>query len=171
MIVSICLRFTLCVCVCFCRFGPCNTRLMQAYSQFDERFALLVPFIRLWVKQIGCHRGSRQYLFNLNSYAVSLMLIYCLQCCTPPVLPCLQNPGTWPKNMDWFSKHGFQQQQQQQRLQLTVGPWSCDFVPPDSLLPSTNTQTPGTRTRYCMHNNCMYSNNISNTQTPGNYRS
>ena len=116
---------------------------MQAYSQFDERFALLVPFVRLWVKHIGSRRSSNRYRFNLTSYAVSLMLIYCLQRCSPPVLPCLQSPGTWPKNMDWFSKHGFRQQQWQQRLQLTVGPWSCDFVPPDSLLPSTNTQTPG----------------------------
>ena len=130
-----------CVCVCVCRLGPANTRLMQAYSQFDERFALLVPFVRLWVKHNGPPRTQ------LNSYAVSLMLIYCLQRCTPPVLPCLQDEGTWPKNMDWFSKHGFQHQQ---RPKLSVGPWSCDFVPPDSLLPSTNAQTPGIH--YHMYN-------------------
>ena len=118
---------------------------MQAYSRFDERLALLMPFVRLWVKHIcSGHHGTRRYRFELTSYAVSLMFIYCLQHCTPPVLPCLQSPGMWPKNMDWFSKHGFQQQQQQQqRPQLTVGPWLCDFVPPESLLPSTNTQTPG----------------------------
>ena len=137
------------------RFGPANTRLMQAYSQFDDRFALLVPFVRLWVKHIGSrHSSSGRYRFNLTSYGVSLMLIYSLQRCTPPVLPCLQSPGTWPKNMDdRFSKDGFRQQQKQQLQQypqLTVGPWSCDFVPPDSLLPSTNTQTPGTIYHYCV---------------------
>ena len=132
------------------RFGPANTRLMQAYSQFDDRFALLVPFVRLWVKHIGSrHSSSGRYRFNLTSYGVSLMLIYSLQHCTPPVLPCLQSPGAWPKNMDRFSKDGFLQQQKQllqQYPQLTVGPWLCDFVPPDSLQPSTNTQTPGTIT-------------------------
>ena len=132
----ICLMLCTCMCVRVYRLGPANTRLMQAYSQFDERFALLVPFVRLWVKHNGPPRTQ------LNNYAVSLMLIYSLQRCSPPVLPCLQSPGTWPKNMEWFSKHGFQRQQQKYP-QLTVGPWLCDFVPPDSLLPSTNTQTPG----------------------------
>lgn len=118
-----------------CRLGLANTKLMQAYSQFDDRFALLVPLVRLWIKYYGPPRTQ------LNNYAVSLMLIYCLQRIQPPILPCLQNPGSWPKNMAWFSKVGFSSVAQ--HPPLIVAPWNCDFVPPDSLLPSTNTQSPG----------------------------
>ena len=116
------------------RLGPANTRLMQAYSRFDDRFSLLVPFVRLWVKYSGTPRTQ------LNNYAVSMMLIYSLQRCQPPVLPCLQSPGSWPKNMAWYGKHGFASSL---KTSFIIGPWKCDFVPPESLLPSTNTQTPG----------------------------
>ena len=46
--------------------------------------AVLVPCVRLWVR--GWSLGRRL----LNNYAMSLMLIQCLQHTTPPVLPCLQ---------------------------------------------------------------------------------
>ena len=121
-------------CLCVIRLGPANTRLMQAYFQFDDRFAVLVPFVRLWVKYNGPPRSQ------LNNYTVSLLLIYALQRSQPPVLPCLQNPGSWPKNMAWFTKHGFASSLPPS---FAVGPWNCDFVPPESLLPSTNTQSAG----------------------------
>jgi hypothetical protein len=66
------------------RLGPANTRLLGAYMNFDPRMAVLVPCVRLWVR--GWSLGRRL----LNNYAMSLMLIQCLQHTTPPVLPCLQ---------------------------------------------------------------------------------
>ena len=66
------------------RLGPANTRLLAAYMNFDPRMAVLVPCVRLWARGQGLKRTQ------LNSYALSLMLIHSLQHSSPPVLPCLQ---------------------------------------------------------------------------------
>ena len=68
----------------FLRLGPANTRLLAAYMNFDPRVAVLVPCVRLWARAQGLKRKQ------LNSYALSLMVIHSLQHATPPVLPCLQ---------------------------------------------------------------------------------
>lgn len=68
----------------FLRLGPANTRLLAAYMNFDPRMAVLVPCVRLWARAQGLKRKQ------LNSYALSLMVIHSLQHTTPPVLPCLQ---------------------------------------------------------------------------------
>ena len=115
------------------RLGPYNTRLLRAYYEFDARVATLVPILRMWFRFIGIPRSQ------LNSYCISLMLIYALQHATPPVLPCLQNPGSWPKNMEWFATHGFTMTARS--TPLIVDGWRCDFDPPGYLLPNQNTAT------------------------------
>ena len=74
---------------------------------------------------------------RVNSYAVSLMVIHALQATTPPVLPCLQDLGPWPRNMDWFKQYHTPSDH------VTSGPWSCDFVPAASLISSSNTDGVG----------------------------
>lgn len=134
---------------CYFRLGPCNTRLMQAYYNFDARIPLLVPIVRLWMKVIGPPRSQ------INNYAVSLMLIYALQRCSPPVLPCLQNPGAWPKNMSWFAEKGFSVSSKRKEESIVVGRWRCEFTPPQSLLPSANTESPGTK--HCLRETVRFS--------------
>ena len=78
------------------RLGPANTRLLAAYMNFDQRMAVLVPCVRLWAKGCGLSRTQ------MNSYAISLLLIHSLQQTSPPVLPCLQVSTTI------YSKHCLQ---------------------------------------------------------------
>ena len=66
------------------RLGPANTQLLAAYMNFDLRMAVLVPCVRLWARAQGLKRKQ------INSYALSLMLVHSLQHTSPPVLPCLQ---------------------------------------------------------------------------------
>ncbi|CAI7989026.1 Speckle targeted PIP5K1A-regulated poly(A) polymerase, partial [Geodia barretti] len=113
------------------RLGPANTRLLGAYMNFDPRMAVLVPCVRLWVRGWGLGRRL------LNNYAMSLMLIHCLQHTTPPVLPCLQEPGVWPRNMAWIGSRGLSVEKS-----ISLGGWDCSFTDPRSLLPSSNTATP-----------------------------
>lgn len=120
------------------RLGPCNTQLMRAYYDFDPRLALLIPTVRMWARSAGLSRAS------LNNYAVSLLLIYALQHATPPVLPCLQNPGAWPRNMDWFATRGFTAAADGvSQGRVSPGGWNCGFTPPGSLVPSCNTASAG----------------------------
>lgn len=107
---------------------------MKAYCGFDPRVGALLPFVKLWARQL---RGK----CVLNSYTLSIMLIYSLQRTSPPVLPCLQNPGVWPRNMDWYKGKSFQFENEVP-TELTA-PWDIKFVPPQSLSPSTNTESPG----------------------------
>ena len=120
------------------RLGPCNTQLMRAYYDFDPRLALLIPTVRMWARSAGLSRTS------LNNYAVSLLLIYALQHATPPVLPCLQNPRGWPRNMDWFATRGFTAAADGvSQGRVSPGGWNCEFTPPGSLVPSCNTASAG----------------------------
>lgn len=72
---------------------------------------------------------------QVNSYAVSLMVIHSLQHTTPPLLPCLQDLGPWPRNMEWFKRCHSPSDN------VMCGPWSCDFVTTASLMPSSCTDS------------------------------
>lgn len=110
--------------------GPLNSRLMRAYAEFDSRVVPVIRAARLWMRW-ALKR-------NVNSYAVSLMVIYSLQRTTPPVLPCLQDIGAWPRNMEWFKLSSISNKDS-----VTIGPWLFKFEPIGALLPSTNTATVG----------------------------
>lgn len=114
-----------------CRLGPLNSCLMRSYSEFDSRLVPVIRTVKLWMRWATKRK--------VNSYAVSLMVIYSLQRTTPPVLPCLQNVGAWPRNMEWFKVHPVRDR----KSHVTDGPWSCDFEPVGSLLPCSNTSTVG----------------------------
>ncbi len=79
---------------------------------------------------------------KLNSYALSLMVIYSLQRCSPPVLPCLQDPVDWPRNMEYFQTIGRQEFNDRDNPWRDT-PWNCGFTSPQSLLPSTNKESTG----------------------------
>lgn len=120
------------------RLGPCNTQLMKAYYDFNPSLSFLVPVVRMWARFIGLTRIS------LNNYAISLLLIYALQHTTPPVLPCLQNPEVWPRNMEWFAARGFAAiAEGVGQGRITPGGWKCEFTAPSSLMPSKNTASLG----------------------------
>lgn len=108
--------------------GVHNSRLLQAYCRFDPRVTPVVRAVRVWMREATQRR--------INSYATSLMVLACLQVTQPPVLPCLQDLGPWPRNMDWFKQH-------KPSEHVTFEPWSCDFTPIESLKPSTNTSSVG----------------------------
>ena len=119
------------------RLSPCNTQLMRAYYDFNPSLSLLVPVVRMWARFVGLTRMS------LNNYAVSLLLIYALQHTTPPVLPCLQNTGAWPRNMEWFATKGFAATTGVSQGRISPGGWKCEFTSPGSLMPSKNTASVG----------------------------
>ena len=94
--------------------------------------------LRLWARQSKIKRAV------LSSYAITLMAIYALQHATPPVLPCLQDPRGWPKNMEWFGTQGFSGAAHNiEHSVVEVGGWSCAFTPPGSLQPSQNSASVG----------------------------
>jgi len=74
----------------FYRLALCNSLLLKSYSQFDSRLAPLVSVFCAIIRAAGI--GGRIF----NSYSIALMVIYVLQRCSPPVLPCLQDIGDWP---------------------------------------------------------------------------
>lgn len=118
------------------RLGPYNTRLMRAYCDFDSRVVQLVIVLRMWVRSIGLSRA------HFNNYALSQLLIYALQRASVPVLPCLQVPSSWARNMEWFTAQGFAGAVNS-TAPVVVGGWRCDFTPPASLLPSNNNSSVG----------------------------
>ena len=65
------------------------------------------------------------------SYSIALMVIYALQRCSPPVLPCLQDIGDWPLLPattvgEMIGPYGL------------VQGWPFSFCSIDSLSPSSN---------------------------------
>uniref|UniRef100_T1KFS8 PAP-associated domain-containing protein n=1 Tax=Tetranychus urticae TaxID=32264 RepID=T1KFS8_TETUR len=64
-----------------------NTRLLRTYCQIDERVAMLGFTVKQFFKQCGICDASKG---SLSSYAYTLMTLYYLQRCSPPVIPILQ---------------------------------------------------------------------------------
>lgn len=96
---------------------------------------ILIRVLKYWARENGYPRTQ------LNSYALSLMMIFALQRSSPPVLPCLQDPGLWPKNMDWYK-------QQHPSLENDLDykftrPWKVRFTPAQSLKPTKNREGTG----------------------------
>lgn len=116
------------------RLGAFNTALVRAYCKFDQRLAILGTFVKLWTRERAIPR------IRLNSYAQSLMVIYFLQRVSPPVLPCLQQTEGWPKNLKRYKGSPLQVKKVWSKL---IAPWDVGFASPQSLLPSTNTDSPG----------------------------
>lgn len=96
----------------------------------------LISLLKLWCRVLEI--PSKQ----LNSYTISLMVIYFLQCCSSPVLPSLQQPGQWPRNMEWYKEGGEGVENQVERK--LVAPWDVTFLSPHSFSPSANSDTTGT---------------------------
>lgn len=120
----------------FFSLGPLNSRLLRYYCEFDGRVPTIITFVKLWRQMMSISS------VRLNSYALSLMVIYSLQHCSPPVLPCLHDPIGWPLNMDAFQTLG-QHKFSDHENPLSDSPWHCGFTSPDSLLPSINKQSTG----------------------------
>lgn len=67
--------------------GQENTQLLRSYTEIDNRVTPLGFMMKKFAKH--CHIGDASK-GGLSSYAYSLMVIYFLQHCSPPVLPVLQ---------------------------------------------------------------------------------
>ena len=67
-----------------------------------------------------------------SSYSISLLVIYALQRCTPPVLPCLQDIGEWPLTTATGSELTIPYSE--------VEGWPFSFHPIEYLQPSSNQQ-------------------------------
>lgn len=67
--------------------GQENTQLLRSYTEIDDRVTPLGFMMKKFAKL--CHIGDASK-GGLSSYAYSLMVIYFLQHCSPPVLPVLQ---------------------------------------------------------------------------------
>ena len=72
----------------------------------------------------------------LNNYSLTLMLIAALQSTSPAVLPSLQSPAPWPKNMEWYLTHS-----EEMSSPLMIDGWNARYCEPGSLKPSENTDT------------------------------
>lgn len=134
--------------------GPLNTRLIKAYCDFDDRVPILLSVVKLWSRSLG-FSGTK-----LNSYALSLMVIYFLQRCSPPVLPCLQEPQRWPRNPVWYREKLFHNQVP---LELKwTAPWRVGFTAPGSLLPSSNRDSAGmyNEADICARGVCITDSNL-----------
>jgi len=77
-----------------------NSRLLYTYANIDNRARILGYMIKRFSKV--CHIGDASK-GSLSSYAYTLMVIYFLQRCDPPVLPVLQEltdkDGPCPQHM------------------------------------------------------------------------
>ncbi|KAL0089732.1 hypothetical protein F4703DRAFT_1479676 [Phycomyces blakesleeanus] len=66
-----------------------NTRLLKAYSELDPRVRPFIYAIKEFVKRRNINDASNG---SLSSYSYTLMGLWYLMTCDPPVIPNLQNP-------------------------------------------------------------------------------
>ncbi|KAK5850647.1 hypothetical protein PBY51_001507 [Eleginops maclovinus] len=102
-----------------------NTRFLQLYSGVEDRLRPLVYTIRYWAKQkqlAGNPSGSGPLL---NNYALTLLIIYFLQNCDPPVL----------LTVDQLKDMACEEEE------CVIEGWDCTFPSqPIAVPPSKNTQ-------------------------------
>ena len=106
------------------RLALCNSLLLKKYSQFDNRLAPLVSIVCAMIRSSGINGRI------FSSYSISLMVIYALQHCSPPILPCLQDIGDWPLTTATASELTVPYSQ--------VDGWSFSFHPIENMQPSSN---------------------------------
>ena len=132
IVVYFCVILYLTALLLFNSLGVLNTRLIKAYCEFDQRVVILIRLLKYWARE---HHIPR---LNLNSYALTLMMIYALQHCSPAVVPCLQEPNSWPLKGD---KHDFHVENNVDPL-LTY-PSDVHFTSVQSLKPTLNSSSIG----------------------------
>nr|XP_046233764.1 speckle targeted PIP5K1A-regulated poly(A) polymerase [Scatophagus argus] len=102
-----------------------NTRFLQLCSGMDDRLRPLAYTIRYWAKQkqlAGNPSGSGPLL---NNYALTLLIIFFLQNCEPPVLP----------TVDQLKDMACEEEE------CVIEGWNCTFPSqPIAVPPSKNTQ-------------------------------
>ncbi|XP_070707806.1 speckle targeted PIP5K1A-regulated poly(A) polymerase [Pempheris klunzingeri] len=103
-----------------------NTRFLQLCSGIDDRLRPLVYTIRYWAKQkqlAGNPSGAGPLL---NNYALTLLIIFFLQNCDPPVLP----------TVDQLKDMACEEEE------CVIEGWNCTFPSqPIAVPPSKNTQS------------------------------
>lgn len=99
-----------------------NTRLLQAFSQYDPRIKPLVYTIRYWgrLKHLA---GNIKTGPRMSNYALTLMVIYYLQNTNPCTLPTVQ------------------QLSDLSTTKTVVNGWDCSFVSSNFIPPTQNIQT------------------------------
>jgi hypothetical protein len=65
-----------------------NTALLRTYAEVDPRAKQLILAVKIWAKKAGVADSANGML---SSYAWSLLCVFYLQQCEPPVLPVLQS--------------------------------------------------------------------------------
>ena len=88
--------------------------------------------LRVWTQASGIKPS------DLNNYALALMLIYFLQRTSPPVVPNLQNVGTWPRNMEWIGHQGVLCKGNLDVADMILDGWKYKMVDNKSLAQSSN---------------------------------
>ncbi len=114
------------------RLGLYNSKLIKSYISFEPRLIPMVLILRMWIHLFASVR--------ISNYALTVMVIHCLQRLVPRVLPSLQCNGPWPRNMEWFSSKGFTREE---IMSLLVEEWRFQLTDHESLLPSQNQLTIG----------------------------
>lgn len=118
------------------RLGVYNSKLMKSYLELEPRLPPIVFFLRQWFK-------SSLSDVNISNYALILMVIHCFQRATPPLLPCLQQHGPWPRNMAWFESVGFSNEVAKDMISSNVDGWKLSIIDHRSLIPSPDHRSLG----------------------------